>query len=239
MPNISEWTSTAERNFYPFVEGCVDAVRDLFSDLHLVVPHGTSGAFLSVLGLEGKVLSGTFLSTTDGSGLGSFAIDLNGSSFQGPVTNNDGAVTGLVVLSAAAFQSGVPVTAGQMRLTSVTGGVHPTCLVPVTLRVARSFIFPAGSVRGRVHLVEGDGIKLVKLSDSKLRIDAVGSSQKSDLCCEDDGVFLKGINDATPDSQGNIGVNLHPFDEPSAPNSPVQMLRIETSSATITFSLSQ
>ena len=80
---------------------------------------------------------------------------------------------------------------------------------------------------------------MVKLSDSSLRLDAIGSSQELDNCCEDDGTFLKGINSATPDAQGNISINLHPFDEPSTPTSPIQMLRVETSPATITFSLSQ
>jgi hypothetical protein len=155
------------------------------------------------------------------------------------VTSGLGAVVGTVVVGERTLRIGPPIASGQMRLDAAQGGVHPSCLVPVTPRVVRSIQLKDGTVFGRVYLVEGDGIRLVKLSADQVRIDAVGGSQKSNECCEDDNVFLKGINDATPDEQGNIGINLHPHEEPDDPTSMIQMLRMETSPGTITFSLSQ
>lgn len=234
MPNIAGWKNTAGRTKYPFTEACAEELRNGFLDIHVLTTAESTEVFLKTLQIEGNLILGAFWGQNTGKIIGNFIFDLSGTRDFCPIMTEDGVRCGIVL-----FNRDPSVFSGNTSRTfsPAESLVHPACVVPLVSRAVRSIQFPRGSVRGKVALIEGDGIFLVKLDPSTVRIDSIGNPSQKEACCGENAPPLRGINSAIPDQQGNINLDLYPFSEPSSSSDVVQMLRITPSLGAITISL--
>jgi hypothetical protein len=237
MPNITGWNNTAERTKYPFVEACAEELRGGFIDIHILVTPKVMGVFLKDLNIEGSVISGSFWGQNTGKIVGIFSFDFSSLSDSCPITTQDGIGCGVLLFDRSSLLAEPKLVSRSFQASESL--VHPACIIPLAGRAVRTIQFPEGTVRGRVALIEGDGVFLKKTAPSQVRIDCIGSAATSNACCEENAVPLRGINDAIPDLQGNIKLDLYPFSEPSSVTDVVQLLRINASPGTITISLAR
>ncbi len=223
---------------YPFLDTCAGELREVFLDLHILAPQEVTGVFLKQLKIEGNVISGVFWGENTGKIIGTFSFDFLGGSDSCQIISEDTIGRGLILFNRGRMSM------ASMKLLNKTFAppqslVHPACVIPTSARAIRSIKFPSGTVRGKVAFIEGDGIRLVKVGGSQVRIDSTGSTKNLEECCDETLVPLRGINDAIPDDQGNIMLDLYPFSEPSSAVDVIQMLRINTSPGKITLSLAR
>lgn len=237
MPNIAEWKSTNRRTSYPFSDDCVDELKQVFSDLHILVPAETTGIFLSVLQVAGNIISGSFSSKDTSQPVGSFELDTTSGDNFCKILSSWGSEMGVVVFGDVAQRSEWAAHDRIRTFSKSQSSVHPSCMVPMCAKAVLSLAFQEGSARGKVAMIEGDGILLVKTGENELRIDAVGSTIKNEACCDETFSVIKGINAAVPDQYGNISLDLRAFTEPDKSSDAIQVLRMKTSASKITFSL--
>lgn len=219
---------------YPFKDDCAEILRGLLSDLNILVPNGMTGVYLRRLFSTGTRVCGEVWGSSPALMVGKFALDIatNGATS----ALSEGVGSGLVVAGKIEGR----LSAGQNILIPINlSAIHPACIMSVAERSVRSITSRKLVAKGKVAFVEGDGVRIVKTSDSSIRIDAIGSTGAQESCCDDGSGSILGVNDATPDEQGNIGLNLQPYSEPSAPTDIIQILRINTSPGKITLSLAQ
>lgn len=237
MPNVTGWNNTAERTLYPFLDTCADELRGVFLDVHILVAQDLTGVFLKQIKIEGNVISGVFWGENINKSVGKFSLNFLGDSDSCQILTEDGVGCGVILFNRERLSAEAAVLT--KTFVAPQSLVHPACLIPVSARAIRSIRFPSGVVRGKVALVEGDGISLVKLGESQIRIDSIGSTKLLEECCGEVQSPLLGINSATPDEFGNIALDLYPFSEPASPTDVIQTLRISTSPGTITISLAR
>lgn len=244
--NVEEWRNQGESSRYPFVESC-----ELRASSGMVLPSNflvdaqifvNSGEALNVrvskISLVGDTVVG-FVSSDLGL-IGRFIIppgslsngvvdliDLFGISRGKLITGNDGnAIYGHLASGENLFE------ANQALFESSCVFELPKCVNALVVNESR--------LPGKLALVEGPGVTLERLSPSLLIVNAVGSNDPLEECCDQsaDGGLLT-INQLSADSFGSFRFDLGEFSEPSSNEELRQILRIDPISNGVVFYLTR
>lgn len=227
--NFSQWRDIAGQTSFPFLEGTVQALDGLVLDARINLPPGSSGAFLKQIISSGTNISVTVCSIEgDEIGRGTSSIGGGVIDLIGPADSN----VGMLLLA----QDGPPVSG---VFTSRQSAFEATCLVPAPFRSVRRIVVSKKSLSGKIALAEGSGIKLVKLADNKLRIDAIGSTEDLERCCPELKEPVLKLNAAEPDKRGNISIEPMPYEEPEQATDLMQILRVSSGTNSLTFYLAK
>ena len=244
MPNILQWREQSEGSRYPFSDnaplnnGTVEIPAGFLVDAQVVAPQASSGeVYLRKLNLTGTLLTGTL--TCDSLDLATFSIAGNlpgGSPI--PLGSPGGTACGLLVTGSrwGEILRGLP--QGDVVFLPEQTPIAPGCILKFPIDVLTGLEVDSVVFSGKIALLEGTGIVLVKTPDG-VRIDAIGSNQLTEECCNETGSPLRGINAAVADQYGNLGLVLAPFGEPKQPGDLRQVLRINTIANGIQLSLSK
>lgn len=232
MSNISQWRAISEQTSFPFTERCLPELSGLFIDARIILPKGSDGSYLKSISINGDIISFDIRSV-DGAkiGVAQIAAGIGGTA---SLIDGNGIYRGILVISKDKVIQIIP-----KSFNPESARFESTCCVASEFKRVSSIAVNKVPYVGKIALVEGDGIKLVKVSDSVLRIDAVGSKEISDACCKEEVGPIRGINDAVPDSYGNISFNIQPFTEPDGVADTIQALRISLDKNGIIFYLSK
>lgn len=245
MSNITEWRSAGASSKYPFAERCrltsTDGwtiPSDLFVDAQIRLPASIEYVELSDLsraggGLSGNVVSGgqhigafSFTTETLAGGVAEI-LDVFGVSC-GFIVAADDAPSSLKDLgrSLASFSTGAAV-------------FESSVLFAYPETVLRSISVSETKLSGRVILVEGPGVKLVR-EGQIIRIDAIGEREGVSNCDRaPEGVALKTINLVPPNDYGNFTIEPGQYAHPNGPDDLRQTLKIDLSGNTLTFSIAK
>lgn len=230
MPNIGQWRNSFELSSFPFMDGMSPSLNGAIVDARINLPPQSSGAYLKQIISSGDRTTFS-VHSIGGGNIGSGVISREDPSFV-ELLNSDGVHAGILVLS-----PGVKFV--NEMFTEKTARFETACLVPSPFRRVSVLVVGGRRIPGKIALAEGDGIRLIKAGDESVRIDAIGSTDKNEECCQDILDPLLGLNDAVPDEYGNISLSIAPYDEPSAPESLMQILRISPIINGIEFSLAK
>jgi hypothetical protein len=227
--NFATKRSVAEFTSFPFSEGMAASLNGVVLDARINLPSGSSGAFLRQISSSGGEIS-VIVNAVEGEEIGRGKT----SSADGVIrlVGPSGAHAGVLVVSMGAPQTSGLFTRSQARFESA-------CVVPSPFRSVRSLSISGRLLSGKIALAEGSGIRLVKMADNKLRIDAIGSTEDLERCCPDLKPAILKINDAVPDERGNISIEPMPFDEPRHASDLMQILRVSTGANSINLYLAK
>lgn len=243
MSNIVPWRNAGETSVFPFREGVSLTAENsgslpegLLVDAQIFVPQYISGnPYIGSVGLVGSRISGVIMAGE--AILSSFSIDAsNINNAVVTLLTETGVAGGVLVFGAQASKVFRTLRIGQNVFTEEEAGFESSCVFRYPTGVLNNIVAGGSLISGKVALVEGKGIELV-VSGNEVRIDAVGSNERIESCCESNGVAIKSINSATHDSSGNLSFNLAQFSEPEDPSDPRQVLRIEPTPHGLNFSL--
>lgn len=230
MPNITQWRNIAELTSFPFMEGMDQSLNGLFIDARINLPPGSAGAYLSEISLDGISLRVSVFSV-EGTSIGSGSASIEGDGLI-ELLNRDGVHVGIILFAKDA-------TFISKEFTRTNALFETACLVSSPFRRVSSVNFNKINIPGKIALAEGAGIRIVKLNEQKIRIDAVGSTEGLEQCCPEIQNPVLKINDAVPDSSGNISLEPMPFEEPSHASDLMQILRISTGTNSLNFYLAK
>lgn len=237
MPNIISWINSFETSAHPFKDGGVSFPQGLLVDAQFVVP----SRMTNPITLFYTQNSGTRLTLTFASGvtiIGSASVvagAINNASV--PVMSPDGVQAGVLVFGANASDARQKISLGTKTYTTQRPEIEPSCVFRFPSNVLTSVVTAAGIARGKIALIEGVGVRIVKESDSGIRIDAVGDPEAIRNCCGVSGVPLRRLNDAAPTESGEISINIESFSEPLTAEDLRQVIRIETLPGKLVFSM--
>lgn len=244
MGNVLPWRNAGETTNFPFSEAASlisnsqrNLPADFLVDAQIFVPAylGTT-AYLSALRISGSKVLGTI--SAENGVLGTFeasAATINDGF--ATITAASGAARGTVVFGSQATSVFRNLRLGDNSFTIEAAPFESSCTFSMPGNILHEIVATTAAV-GRVALVEGVGVVLVKEGPSQVRLDAVGSAGPLEDCCEDPGVAIKSINGAVPNQYGNITFNLEPFSEPSGPEDNRQVLRLRQIANGLEFFLS-
>ncbi len=230
MPNFTQWRNISELTAFPFSEGMSQSLNGLLVDARVNLPAGSNGAYLRRVVAEGNGLSFSVYSI-EGAHVGSGNVQF-GESTVVELLNENGIFSGVLVVS----QEARPI---EGTFTEEEARFETACLVASPFRRVSTVEINGNKIPGKIALVEGSGIKIVKTGDETIRIDAVGSTEDRERCCPDIPEGIKKINDAVPDQYGNISFTLLPYDEPASSSDLMQILRISPNGNGILFHLAK
>jgi len=244
MPNIITWRNSAEGVSYPFAEGVLlDSNHrpafplGLVVDAQFVVPSYLPGQVtLASTRNSGVRLELNFL--VGGSELGTAAVTsgaINNAVAQ--VIDPGGLSVGTIVFGSRAAEEKQKVPLGLRAYSAIPLIIEESNVFRFPANVLNRIDSPAGAARGKTAIIEGEGIRLVKEGDGRVRIDAVGNPEKIRDCCPVSGLPVRFINDAVPTEKGQITFNVEAFSEPASHLDRRQILRINSRPNTIIFSI--
>lgn len=245
MSNISEWRSSGAATNYPFSESCslVSAeqwalVPGLFADAQLRLPASIVGASLLSLTRMGGGLSGIVSYGWQSNGYFSFTADTLNGGVASIIDDFDVTIGFLVAgLDAAQEVKSMPVSfvsfaAGSANFEGSTIFKYPD-------GVLRSMSIDNLVVTGRVILAEGPGVQLVK-EDQTIRVDSIGDRDGVDGCARTPtGIALRTVNAVPPNDLGNFTIEAGSHVTPASQSDLRQVLKIDLSANTLTFSLAR
>lgn len=256
MPNVTEWRSAGRDSSYPFYDdNSMTSNRgwkipsDLFCDAQICSGTHRSLWISSVI-MDDSGISMLFsISSSDGI-FGTFTAKPG--QYKCAITGNYGEYRGTVIVSP---QAEIPVIK-QKEIFSQSAAVFQSSVIyQLPSRCVESISIGSSQIYNRIYLVEGSGIKLVKLNDSSIRIDAIGEYQEPLAICYPQGVPLKSLtvnvipspgrpiastHTILPTIYGNVNILPKPLGAPNSDSSPRQILEIiNDPPAKIEFSLSR
>lgn len=243
--NVLPWRNAGETAKFPFREAAsllsqTDRALpdDFLVDAQIFIPaHLGSQPYLQSLRVAGSKILGT-VTTEDGTVLGLFdilAADINNGS--AALVSPAGAARGTLVFGSQAIEAFRALSLGDNLFSLDATGFESSCVFQMPGNILHELVFD-GPASGKVVLVEGEGVELVKTAVNSFRLDAKGSVRPIADCCDDPGVAIKTINTAVPNEFGNINFNLEPFSEPEKPEDQRQVLRIRPIANGLEFYLS-
>jgi len=241
MPNTVQNQNSGDLQRFPFHEANADSPLpdEFLVDAQVLLPSTlfapvwiqsltVSGASVSGVVMAGQNRLGVFKATQQ---------DLAGGVSR--IVTKGGIDRGLVVFGRGALSVFGHLGLGTTSFDQGQTALEPGCIIPIPPVVLEEILTSAGSMNGKIALVEGNGIRIVKTSDSSIRFDAVGSTTSRQRCCPPIGPSLLGINDVVPDQFGGLRLLLEPFAEAETPEDVRQILRIQPGEHEIVFSLSK
>lgn len=246
MSNVGQWRNQGEVAKFPFRETAGLLTSDnlklgesFLVDAQIFRPNSTVGTIhLRILTLSGSMLRGSI-----------FAGDDLFATFQiasteltdgiADLVSPSGISRGLLVLGSRAEEIFSSLKLGDNFFDPEQTEFEGSCVFILPEPVVNELVTGDLTYAGKVALMEGAGVRLVKVSDQELRIDAVGSTAKNEQCCQDLGEPIRLINAAAPNEFGSIAFDLEPFGEPETSQDKRQILRITPVSNGLLFSLSK
>lgn len=230
MPNFTQWRNIAELTSFPFMEGMDQSLNGLLVDARINLPPGSAGAYLSKITLDGIDLRISVYSI-EGVSIGTGSAPIDGSGVM-ELFNRDGVHVGVILFARDA-------TFVSREFTRTNARFETSCLVASPFKRVSLVNINKTNIPGKIALAEGAGVRIVKLGEEKIRIDAIGSTESLEQCCPEIQTPILKINGAVPDSYGNISLEPMPFEEPSHASDLMQILRISTGINSINFYLAK
>lgn len=220
----TEWRNNNERISYPFADYATlvnrngDAVdRDLFDDARLYPIGGTVGIHLGKISVTGSEL--TFHIHDLSGELASGAFDFGAPPSEVPLYDVYGRPAGILVSTAERLGALDGIYGeGEVEFEREQTEFAASVVVPMPSPGVRGILLDDGNVlSGDIWLVGEDGVVL-RLDDSKIRVDVIGDPYVQDKDCEEEGAplpqfcGLRSINQITPNDEGDfklrVGGNL-------------------------------
>lgn len=245
MPNTLQWRNAGSVTRFPFCESGeivdtdgVHSIPDEFLvDARIFLTAGQSTPYLRYLELSGASITGTFF--VDNTAIGSFqatAASIDGS--VASIISPDGINIGIVVFGTEASLVFQMLASGVNEFSSEATSIQAACLT--TLPDAALYVIKTEDqdCRGKVALAEGAGIELTA-EGNIVRIDAVGSTEQNEKCCNSSGTAIKTINGLLPNIYGIFFFNLENFSEPSQDSDLRQVLRMSPDTNGLRLSLAK
>ncbi len=244
MGNVLSWRNTGETSRFPFREDATllsttqrSIPEGFLVDAQVFAPNDLEGVpFLKTVRVVGsKILGAVAINDTI---IGSFSIassDVNNGVVA--LQSDEGFARGTLVFGALAIDAFQTLKIGDNAFTVESAGFEASCVFRYPSNVVNSITVLGVPYSGKIALVEGDGVAIVKTSQSDLRFDATGSPTEIQDCCVDPGESVKSINGAVPNSHGNIQFNVETFSEPETPSDDRQVLRLNSIPNGIRFDL--
>jgi hypothetical protein len=256
MSNVIEWRTAGKDAIYPFNDDSTlisnqgwTIPSDLFCDAQICSGKYQSLWISSAITGDSGISIEFTISSQDGV-FGKFIAKLGQN--KSTITGNYGEYRGTVILS---YESQIPVVIGKQTFTETSAVFESSVVYQLPLQYVESISVNSTKIYNRMYLVEGSGIKIVKIDDSNLRIDAIGEPADPLPACYPQGNPLKsfGVNvirqqgqspfavySVLPTQYGNISILPKPLGAPTSDSSPRQILEITPDSpAKINFSLSR
>lgn len=239
MSTLSQWRNAGELVAYPFAEGVAPILEHLLVDAQVMIPSDAAGAYLSALLFEGESIVGS-ISTLDDRAIGTFSFKLDSLGAKtANIVDSNGIVRGVVV-SGGPVDVAISEAREQKRIFLPQESKFETaCLIRVAVSKVSSLTIGGKTLRGKVALAEGAGIRMTKIDGSTIQVDAIGAPEPREACCDETTDPIKGVNEALPDQFGNILFSLLPFGEAENVSDAVQALRISPRANGIAFSLAK
>ena len=248
MSNFTEWRNAGESSKYPFSESSTNVSlsgwtmpEGLFSDCQIRVPFGYEPPELSSLSAYNNGIIGTVLSGDIEIGTFFFPREsMSGKMVD--ITNSSGVIVGSIVTGRN----------GEKEFKSIQNQKETFAKSSLLFESSSVFYYPENvlnsitvnnsTITGRVILVEGEGINIIKESVNSIRIDVVGDRGKQELEISNcnrktTGIPLKKINTNSPDKYGVYTIQAGEWARPERTNKKRQALKIEPSGNTLIFSI--
>ena len=244
MGNVTQWRNQGELSRFPFREtaSLTDSAGVILSDGFLVdaqifLPsYLATPVYLASLTLTGDVVTG-MIAAGDGTQFAGFTVPFKGiNGAVVPLADPAGPDRGVLVFGKKASSSFLNLLNSTLSFNPDGTEFESSCIVEIP-PILNGLQAGSGLACGKVALCEGAGIRLIKLSGTDIRIDAVGTPEDQAGCCNQTGTPLSGINGAVPDQYGNLRFGLEPFGVPSGPADIRQALRITPTLNGLQFSL--
>lgn len=246
MGNIVQWRAAGEVAKFPFQEEAtlkstlgLQLPESFLVDAQIFFPAGTSSpVHLSSLLVSGAQIRGTIKGGD--SVIANFTLrlaDLQGGTVS--LVSPEGIARGVLILGRAANQVFSALQMGENLFEPEATAFEGGCCFALPKPVVNSILQNERTGAGKVALVEGKGVRLVKLSDSELRLDAVGATDEKERCCPEVSDPIRQINEARPDSYGGIHFNTEPFGEPLTQTDLRQALRVNVKENGLVFYLAK
>jgi hypothetical protein len=232
MSNILQWRSISEQSSFPFWEGSSVDLNRAIIDARINLPHQSGGAYLKSVSRVGDSVKIEVYSIEEVK-IGTLNIDQSAESAV-ELVNDTGIHTGLIVFNKEEAMGLKPKTYSKEQT-----AFEKTCCVSSPFRRVSSLLAGKTKAVGHVALVEGAGIRIIKVNENLIRLDAIGVPAVKAACCAEVGDPVLGINDAIPDRYGAIRFGLQPFTEPDTSSDLIQLLRISTKTNGLNFYLSK
>jgi hypothetical protein len=235
LSNPQEWRNQNSGVKFPFRESA-----GLESTSGLLLPNGflcdaqifisgqqTSAVYLASISIQGTELQGTVNHGSEVVGV--FAID-----FTSPATADivapDGRTCGKVIPGQAVPDVFRSLEAGATTFDPQESEFESSCVVQLPGPALTAIRLAGVPHFGKVCLVEGMGIRLVREARDLFRIDADNTS--GDQNCQDSEAILpapiKTINAVLPGQYGNINIEPGDYPEPQGPADKRQIIRVSS-----------
>lgn len=248
MANTTEWQLAGAQAAYPFSTESLSKLPSgesallsrIFLDASLVLDSRSTSASLVSAAVRGSALN---LAVTFSSGL--TATGTADASGLCRISDARGYSRGAIVLSeeAAALLAAkdISLQKGQLLFDATVGATIPAGIL-------ESISFGGVPFSGRVHLVEGDGIRLVSEPGSIIRVDAIGRANNLDNECPPfysrplkgfSVTVTGGLGGGTvlPSPYGDIVLLPGPYATPATESSLQQLLRVTPQGSGLQLSL--
>ena len=207
------------------VGGAYEIPDGFLVDARLFLTAGQDAPYLRYLEITGLTLRGTFFSGNVE--IGAFQVNaasINGASSS--VVASDGVSIGMVVFGPEASEIFMVLGKGISEFLPAATSIQSTCLTMLPDEALYKIQADNQECRGKIALAEGAGITLTLEDGGVVRVDATGSTEQNEKCCNSTGEAIKTINGLTPNSYGFFFFNLESFSEPSQDSDLRQVLRI-------------